>query len=113
MKISNLRHNLPHAKPSKWKNVKTVRDGIKFDSVKEADYYSYVVCPGLVCGHFRMVLRQVPFHLPGGVTYRLDFLEFWADGSVHAVDVKGAMTKEFIIKKKLVESLYPIQIELK
>jgi hypothetical protein len=108
-----MRHNLPHYKPSKYKNVRCVRDGIKFDSIKEADYYSYVVVPSLTTGRFLMCLRQVPFHLPGGVIYRLDFLEFHADGTVHAVDVKGTQTKEFIIKKKQVEALYPIVIELK
>jgi len=56
-------------------------------------------------------LRQTPFHLPGGVTYRVDFQEFHSDGSVHFIDVKGVRTKSFIAKKKMVEALYPVEIE--
>lgn len=113
MKPINLRHNLPHTKESKYKNRRAVVDGIRFDSIKEADYYQHVVKPSLASGRFVMCLRQTPFHLPGGVIYKLDFLEFHADGTVHAVDVKGTQTPTFILKKKQVESLYPIRIELK
>jgi Protein of unknown function (DUF1064) len=49
--------------------------------------------------------------LPGGVTYRVDFQEFHSDGSVHFIDVKGVRTKSFISKKKIVEALYPVEIE--
>ena len=57
-------------------------------------------------------LRQVPFHLPGGVKYICDFQVFYVDGVVKFVDVKGVETSEFIIKKKLVEATYPINIEV-
>lgn len=108
-----MRHNLPNRRPSKYKNVHAVVNGIRFDSIKEANYYKYVVFPSLATGEFTMCLRQVPFHLPGNVIYKLDFLEFHADGTVHAVDVKGMQTATFILKKKQVEALYPIRIELK
>jgi len=58
-------------------------------------------------------LRQVPFDLPGNTKYRADFMEFWTNGEVHIVDVKGYQTKEFIKNKKMVESIYPIEIEVK
>jgi len=51
--------------------------------------------------------------LPGNVKYRADFMEFWTNGEVHIVDVKGYQTKEFIKNKKMVESIYPIEIEVK
>ena len=54
---------------------------------------------------------QVPFHLPGGVKYILDFLIFWANGEVTFVDVKGMKTAIYILKKKQVEDLYKIKIE--
>jgi hypothetical protein len=57
-------------------------------------------------------LRQVPFHLPGGVKYLVDFVVFYVDGTVKFIDVKGMMTKDFIAKKKMVEDLYPITIEI-
>lgn len=100
----------PWAQPrSKYSAKKTVVDGITFDSKKEAKYY----CDLKILkqkGEVLMFLRQVPFHLPGGVIYRLDFLVFWADGRVQFVDVKGFKTRDYIIKKKLVESIYDVMI---
>jgi hypothetical protein len=56
-------------------------------------------------------LRQVPLHLPGGVKYVCDFQVFWQDGHVSFEDVKGMKTPLYIAKKKIVEELYPIQIQ--
>jgi hypothetical protein len=96
----------------KYHAVKTENDGFKFDSKKEAYYYQELKLRKKA-GEIIQFLRQVPFHLPGNVTYRVDFLEFHSNGSVHFVDVKGMQTKEFIMKRKLVESLYaPIKIEI-
>jgi hypothetical protein len=57
-------------------------------------------------------LRQVPFHLPGGVKYIVDYQVFNTDGTVQFIDVKGVETSEFILKKKLVEETYPIEIKV-
>ena len=96
----------------KYNAVKTECDGIKFDSKKEAQYYRDLKLRKAV-GEVIQYLRQVPFHLPGGVRYVVDFMEFHSDGTVHFVDVKGMQTKDFIMKKKMVESLYaPIIIEV-
>ena len=94
----------------KFNATKTEFDGIKFDSKKEAKYY-YELKMRKMAGEIIFFLRQVPFHLPGGVTYRVDFQEFHADGTVKFVDVKGMKTKDFIMKKKMVEDLYPVEIE--
>ncbi len=56
-------------------------------------------------------LRQVPFHLPGNVKYVVDFVLFNVDGTVDFVDVKGMKTPMYILKKKMVENLYPISIK--
>ena len=113
---------LPQPRPrvSKWGNMKfqqhkfhakvTEIDGIKFHSKKEARYYQQIKMLQKA-GDIVFFLRQVPFDLPGGIKYRLDFLEFRKDGTVHAIDVKGFKTSEYIMKKKMVESLYPITIE--
>lgn len=96
---------------TKYRNVKTEIDGILFDSKLEAKRYSelnFLKKAGAVL----FFLRQVPFHLPGGVTYRCDFLVFWKDGSYSVEDVKGRKTRAFIDKQKMVEALYPIKIEL-
>lgn len=95
----------------KFNAKQTTCDGIKFSSKKEADYYLKLKL-ARKAGDVIFFLRQVPFHLPGGVTYRVDFQEFREDGTVHFVDVKGFKTKEFILKRKMVEDLYPVNIEL-
>ena len=96
----------------KYNAVATELDGIRFASKKEANYYLTLKIRKK-SGFVVQFLRQVPFHLPGNVVYRVDFMEFWADGTVHFVDVKGMKTKDFIMKKKLVEQLYaPIEIEV-
>lgn len=94
----------------KFRAIPTEEDGIRFDSKKEAKRYRELK---LLVGAQEVVffLRQVPFHLPGGVTYRCDFQVFWANGEVSFEDVKGMRTPLYITKKKQVEALYPITIE--
>jgi len=57
-------------------------------------------------------LRQPSFDLGGGRRYRADFLIFWHDGHVSIEDVKGYQTKEFKLKKAIVEERYPIEVEI-
>lgn len=89
----------------------TTIDSIRFDSKLEAMYYNKLKI-AQSSGELLFFLRQVPFHLPGNVKYVVDFQEFWADGEVKFVDVKGVETKDFIMKKKMVEDLYPITINV-
>jgi hypothetical protein len=97
----------------KFKNSPTEVDGVKFQSKKEARYYQQL-CLARRSGDLLFFLRQVPFHLPGGVRYLVDFIEFWKDGKggieTRFVDVKGMRTPIYILKKKQVEALYPIEI---
>lgn len=94
----------------KYNAVRTEYDGIKFSSKKEADYYRQLKTyqDG---GYVIFFLMQVPFHLPGKAKYICDFQVFYADGTVRFVDVKGMETPMFKMKKKMVESLYPVTIE--
>jgi len=94
-----------HAKP-------TSRYGIHFDSQKEARYYDTLILRQKA-GEVLFFLRQIPFDLPGGVKHRIDFMEFWSDGTVHVVEIKGYDTPAGKMKRKMVESLYPITIEVK
>lgn len=94
----------------KFNAVKAETNGIMFHSTKERDYYIKLMDD--IGKDTLFVLRQVPIHLPGGVKYIVDFVEFRADNTVHFVDVKGMQTKEFKIKKKIIESIYPIEIEV-
>jgi len=84
-------------------------NNILFDSVKEMNYYKDLQLLQKA-GEIVFFLRQVPFDLPGGVKYRVDFVEFYPDGSVRFIDVKGIETDMFIMKKKQVEALYPVKI---
>lgn len=93
----------------KFNAVKTVRDGIKFHSKKEAKRYDELVLLK-ASGEVLFFLRQVPFHLPGNVKYLCDFVVFWADDTVSFEDVKGMKTATYIMKKKMVEALHPIKI---
>jgi hypothetical protein len=94
----------------KFNAKKTDVDGITFASKKEAMYYKDLKLRQAV-GDIVFFLRQVPFHLPGGVVYRCDFQVFEKDGSVRFIDVKGFRTKEFLMKKRQVEAIFPVEIE--
>ena len=97
-------------KPSKYHAIMEECQGIKFQSKKEARYFRELQAR-VHLGAVKFFLRQVPFHLQGGVKYVVDFAEFWDDGSVHFVDVKGHKTEMYKVKKRLVEASYPVRIE--
>ena len=96
-----VRHKFK-AKPQEY-------DGIKFPSKAEAKRYLELKVLQEK-GEVLFFLRQVPFHLAGGVKYVCDFMIFWADGSVTVEDVKGMKTPLYVAKKKMVESTYPVEI---
>lgn len=92
--------------------AKAVNDeGQRFASGLEWRYFKHLKILKM-SGEVLFFLRQVPFHLPGGVKYVVDYQVFYSDGSVQFVDVKGFETSEFVLKKKIVEDLYPVEIEI-
>jgi len=103
-----MRHKF---RPHKYNAKPTMVDGIRFDSIKEAKYYSELKLR-VRFGEVLFFLRQVPIHLTGGVKMVIDFQEFHTDGTVHFIDTKGYETDVFKIKKKQAEALYPIEIEV-
>ena len=102
-----MKHTFKH----KYNAKPTVVDGIRFDSKKEAGYYSELKLRQQA-GEILFFLRQVPIHLPGGTKLVIDFQEFHTDGTVHFVDTKGVITDVFKIKKREVEAHYPFEIEI-
>ena len=94
---------------NKYKNVITEIDGIKFRSKKEAKRFLNLKLLQKE-GKIKFFLRQPFFDLPGNVKYVSDFLVVWTDGSITIEDVKGMKTNIYILKKKLVEAIYPITI---
>lgn len=95
---------------SKYRNVVTYVGEARFDSKREAAYFEGLLLRYRARQLFFRPLRQVPFHLPGGVRYVVDFLFQDRDG-IHFVDVKGHKTATYRLKKKQVEDLYRVTIE--
>jgi hypothetical protein len=109
---TRYRHKLAVPKKAhKYGARATYVDGFRFDSKKEATYYSELKLRQRA-GEIQLFLRQVPFHLPGNKTYRLDFLEFWVNGDIRFIDVKGKDTAMSKFKRDQVEAMYGITIEL-
>lgn len=102
-----------HKKPKRHKYgaIKDERDGIKFPSKLEARYYDKLKNLQHV-GEVLFFTRQVSFDLPGKVRYVCDYQVFWANGDVTFVDVKGKDTPMSLLKRKQVEAIYPIEIEV-
>ena len=95
----------------KFKAKPVTDDGHHFPSKLEHAYYHYLKRLN-ASGDVVFFLRQVPLHLPGGAKYVVDYVVFYKDESVRFIDVKGMETNEFKLKKKLVEAIYPINIDV-
>ncbi len=103
-------------KRSKYGNHKTPyksRQGFKrtYDSALEARHAAQFDL-GIETGLIKWWLPQVPFPLPGKVTYRADFLVAWADGRLSVIDAKGHDTQSSTNKRKQVADLFGIEVEL-
>lgn len=105
---------------SKYNSKKTVVDGQKFDSKKEANRYQELLLLEKA-GVIKNLSRQVKFVLipsqrdeNGKVierecSYKADFV-YEEGGKTVVEDVKGFRTKEYIIKRKLMLYQYGIRI---
>lgn len=123
---------------NKYHNTKTEVDGIVFDSKKEAKYYLYLKQLEKE-GRITDLQRQVQYELVPAVWrneivhlktkdkvvrrqvqrpiyYVADFVYVnTLDGSTQVVDIKGGkatITKEFILKKKMMLALKGIDIKV-
>ncbi len=106
---SNFRYKIKQR--TKYNSVKTRVDGILFDSKLEARRYGELKLLQR-SGHIRYFLMQVPFRLEEKITYRCDFMVVHNDGTVEYEDTKGAETKEFKLKLKLLLKRYPITLKI-
>lgn len=102
-------------KRSKYGNRKTVVDGITFDSKAEAIYYNQLkwLKQNKQIKDFKLqpkYILQEGFKKNGKtfrpITYKADFEVINLDGTVQIIDIKGALTKEFQLKRKLFELKY-------
>jgi len=101
-------------KRNKYGNRRVEVDGMKFDSQHEADIYFGTLLPSWKCGAVKLLVRQVPFDLPGGIKYIADFLTVSADGIVSVIDAKSEATRKnrvYINKKKQMRAIWGIEIK--
>lgn len=104
---------------AKYGNIKTVRDGIEFDSRKEAIRYTELSLL-LRAGEISDLELQVSFELipaqnwgerpERAVVYVADFVYNDKAGKKVVEDVKGYKAKEYILKRKLMKHLHGIEI---
>lgn len=108
-------------KRSKYGNRKMVVDGITFDSKAEAIYYNQLkwLKQNKQIKDFKLqpkYILQEGFKKNGKtfrpITYKADFEVINLDGTVQIIDIKGTITKEFSIKRKLFERLFLDSITL-
>lgn len=114
---ASMRKLVPHAPDAvvaeprrKYGNKVVHHDGIRFDSIREMNYYKLLVNQR-ERGEIAYFLRQVPIHLPGGTKLVIDFQVHHNDGRVEYVDAKGRETAAFKIKRREVHHHYPFRIK--
>jgi hypothetical protein len=102
----------PPDRPSKYRAVKTVVDGITFDSKREAARYAELRLLEKR-GFIRQLKLQPEFvFMADGkpmFKYRADFRYFEGKGCV-IEDVKGVRTAVYRLKKKLIEAQFNVKI---
>lgn len=98
-------------KRHKYRAQRTKIDNHWFDSKKEALRYLELVAMR-ERGEINRFHRQVPFDLPGGVVYVIDFQIVNLDESLVYEDVKGISTPVFKLKLKQVEECYGVEIRI-
>lgn len=99
---------------SKYHNSKTVIDGIRFDSKKEANRYMELKLLERA-GVIKELRRQVPYVLINrsrygrAIKYVADFVYYEGDKLI-VEDVKGVRTPVYKLKKRLIAEMYGIEI---
>ena len=102
----------------KYHNKKCEYKGLKFDSLKERNHY--IVLEHLEkTGQIKDLKRQVKFELQPSfklngktiraINYIADFT-YIKDGILVVVDTKGFRTKDYLLKKKLFQYKYGMDI---
>ena len=102
----------------KYGNIKTIVDGIRFDSKREAEYYQLLKVlkkandPKEKVERFELQPRfDVIVNGKKICKYYADFKVWYADRRIEVVDCKGMRTQVYRLKKKLVEAIYNIKIK--
>lgn len=103
-------------RPSKYRNKKTTVDGIKFDSKREAQFYSSLKQLERAGQVSQIELqKRYPLAVNGHAVcfYLADFAFHDAiQDRYRVVDIKGVVTKDFSIKRKLMRAIHGIEVEV-
>ena len=100
---------------NKYGNIKSLVDGIKFDSRTEADYYLYLKNQKekKLIKDFELQPKFLlqPKFKKNNKTYReinyvADFKVYKNDETIEIIDIKGFKTTEFKLKQKMFEYKY-------
>lgn len=92
---------------TKFNNIRTEIDKIKFSSKREARFYEELKLKKLA-GEVAFFLMQVPLHFASGIRYVVDFLVFNADGTIRWIEVKGYPTPVWKMKMRMMAQEYPL-----
>lgn len=102
---------------NKYGNIKTIYNGQRYDSKKEASYAQLLDTLKRAKNRKDRVYSyetQIPFQITLNghniCKYIADFRVNYEDGREEIVDVKGKKTDIYKLKKKLVEAQYGIEI---
>ena len=108
---AELKFQIP--KRMKYRNVKTVVDGITFDSKKEANYYGKLKLlqkSGEVISFERQVRYNIVIDGQKICAYVADFVVVWSKSGIKVIDVKGISTPIFKLKQKLMKAVLGIDV---
>lgn len=109
--------------PNKYRNKKTILDGITFDSMLEAHCYNHIKLAHREpeqygCRPIKQFLLQPKYTIIDSFTdingkrerkilYIADFFIEYEDGTIQVVDAKGMSTTTYSIKRRLFKLKYP------
>lgn len=109
-------HTTQSAKPSKYRNQKTVLDGISFDSKREANYYADLKLRERAGEISNLALKTRYDLIVNGIKIcaYVDDFQFLdhTEGRYRVIDVKGVQTPVFKLKKKLMKAVHGIDVEV-
>lgn len=120
-KVDELWPTKQASKKSKYGNVKTIVDGIKFDSKGESERYTFLKLKERT-GRIKDLRLQVPYELIPksrneagkairAMTYKADFVYIdTRTGREVVEDFKGKRTQDYINKSKHMKEKYGIEI---
>jgi hypothetical protein len=98
-------------KKHKYNAKPIVIDNIRFPSMAQGEFHQLLKL-SVKAGEILFFLTDVPIRLKSGTKLIVDNLIFYSDGRYEFIDVKGALTPVFLLKKKQVEDAYPLKIKI-